>query len=446
MRHLDLADLVALAAEVSDVDTAKLLDLLDTAEVGAILAEARPPRPPHESAATVLAGLVAVSPLPSGNRRLAVLAALHLLALNGLEAALDAPAVLELFAAGADAGSVTAWLDGRVTARDPLEGPLRNRLAPDASRAIGFAGERARRHRRHHITAGDLLMGLFREGKGVAAQALGAGETEVVLARSQRQPLDADARKVLELALRSATTLAHANITGGHVLLGLLDAGHAGTLPDDLDPVDVRRRVLDLLGPGDSEDDDVPGRLTGLADRLHSIDPDAAAEVDEVADLLRLGLDRLIQMVRAWRGDVFLQALEQDATVAGLLGARRLHAGVPPAEDDDVLAGYLTAIAEYPKLSRSEELELAQSIRDDGRRLLIQSNLQLVVGLARRYEGRGVPLVDLIQEGNIGLMRAAERYDPTKGYRFATFATWWIRRAIDEAIVRHQGIPPTAGG
>jgi hypothetical protein len=434
MRHLDLADLVALAAEASEVDVAKLLDLLDTAEVSAVLADARPPRPPHESAATVLAGIVAVAPLPAGNRRLALLAAVHLLALNGLEVVLDQDATRELFAAGVDAASVAAWLDGRVTAREPLDAAVRNLLSDDAIRAVTLAGERARRHRRRLATPGDLLMGVFQEGTGAGAQALGADAPGMVEASPRPPAFDGEARKVLELALRAATTLGHRSITGGHLLLGLLDAGHVGELPDNLDPADVRRRVLDLLGPGRPGDDDLAERLARVADRLEPVDPDATAELRELADLHRVGLDRLVAMIRAWRGEVFLESLARDALLARLLGAGRLGGTVPDAPDDEVLATYLSAIAEYPRLSRAEEAELALSIRADARRILIQSNLHVVAMVARSYEGHGLSLVELIHHGNVGLMHAAEHYEPTKGSRFSAFATWWVRQAITKAI------------
>lgn len=437
MRYLDLADLAALAVEGSEVELAKVLELLDTAEVSTILAEARAPLPPHEAAAALLTGLAAAAPLPAGNRRLALLTALHLLALNGLEVTLDPSVAAELFAPGAD---VAALLEPRVTARDPLQGELRQMLAVDAEHAIGLALQRTRRHRRLLASPGDLLMGVFRQGTGTGARALGneAGTVQIVYLPPRptvpegRQALEEDTRKVLALALRAATTLDHPEITTGHLLLGLLDGGHAAELPANLDAADVRRRVLELLGPSRTAED----RLARLVDRLRAADPGAAAELEEVADLHRSGLDRLVEMVRTWRGDLFLEAMAREPTVAGLLGPRRLSTTARETPDDERLAGYLAAIEAYPRLSRAEELKLAQSMRDDARRRLIESNLRLVVTVARRYEGRGLPLADLVKEGNIGLLRAAEHFDPIKGYRFATFATWWVRQAIDDAIAR----------
>ena len=181
VRALDLVDVVALAAEVSDVEPPKLLELLDTPEVGALLAEAQAPLPPHEAAAVLLVGLVEIGALPTANRRLALLAALHLLARYGLEVDLHPHATRDLLASvqagGHDAPSVAAWLAPHVTARDPLDGALHASLSADAWRAIGLAVDRARRQRRLLASPADLLLGLFREGTGPAALALGSAGT-----------------------------------------------------------------------------------------------------------------------------------------------------------------------------------------------------------------------------------------------------------------------------
>jgi hypothetical protein len=451
MRHLDLTDLVALATEVSEVEMPKLLELLDTHEVTRLLAAARR-LPPHEAAAALLAGMLDIGPLPAGNRRLALLAGVHVLAINGLEATLDPAATRDLVAAGADAATLTEWLDSRVTARDPLDGALRERLSPDAWRAIALARQRARRHRRSLATADDLLMGVFREGTGPGAVAMGAGGAgrEVVMSAGQppvpatRPAFSTETRKALERAMRAATSLGHPDINSGHLLLGLLDSGSLGALPDDVSEDEIRRQLGDLLAPRRPATADVARRMSRLADRLRRTDPDAAAELDELAQLQEAGLDRIVDMIRAWRGDIFLDALAGEVPIVRLLGARL---GPRPAEtaDERLLAEYMADIARYPSLSRDEELQLANCIRSAPhreaamcQRRLIQANLTLVVNVARKYQPVGVPLLDLIQEGNLGLMRAVERYDPAKGYRFATFATWWIRHSIQRAVGRAQ--------
>ena len=103
----------------------------------------------------------------------------------------------------------------------------------------------------------------------------------------------------------------------------------------------------------------------------------------------------------------------------------------------DPLRMYLREIGATPLLTAEEEIEIAQRIEQgdqEARQHLIQANLRLVVSIARRYAGRGMQLLDLIQEGNLGLMKAVEKFDYRKGYKFSTYATWWIRQAISRAI------------
>lgn len=100
---------------------------------------------------------------------------------------------------------------------------------------------------------------------------------------------------------------------------------------------------------------------------------------------------------------------------------------------------YLKQIDESPLLTREEEVSLARRIRDEGcmasREHMVRSNLRLVVSIAKRYMNRGLPLQDLIEEGNIGLMKAVENFDPEFGARFSTYGTWWIKQAIKRALI-----------
>ncbi len=104
---------------------------------------------------------------------------------------------------------------------------------------------------------------------------------------------------------------------------------------------------------------------------------------------------------------------------------------------DDSVRLYLREIGKIPLLSAEEELALAKRV-SSGEKLakdkMAEANMRLVVSIAKRYVGRGLDLLDLIQEGNTGLLRAVEKFDPTKGFKFSTYATWWIRQAITRAI------------
>ena len=104
---------------------------------------------------------------------------------------------------------------------------------------------------------------------------------------------------------------------------------------------------------------------------------------------------------------------------------------------DDPVKMYLKDIGEVPLLSADDEIELARRIQDgdeEAKKKLSEANLRLVVSIAKRYVGRGMLFLDLIQEGNIGLMKAVEKFDYQKGFKFSTYATWWIRQAITRAI------------
>ena len=107
---------------------------------------------------------------------------------------------------------------------------------------------------------------------------------------------------------------------------------------------------------------------------------------------------------------------------------------------DDPVRMYLREIGRIPLLSYDEELELAKKVLagdEAAKHKLAESNLRLVVSIAKKYVGRGMLFLDLIQEGNMGLIKAVEKFDYTKGYKFSTYATWWIRQAITRAIADH---------
>lgn len=112
---------------------------------------------------------------------------------------------------------------------------------------------------------------------------------------------------------------------------------------------------------------------------------------------------------------------------------------------DELFRRYLEEIATLSPLAPEEELRLGRLARDgdhDAGEQLVRGNLQLVVAIARRYRAAGVPLLDLVQEGNIGLMEAVEAFDPDRGFSFRSYAMWWIRQAIAQAVEEHGA--PTA--
>lgn len=114
-----------------------------------------------------------------------------------------------------------------------------------------------------------------------------------------------------------------------------------------------------------------------------------------------------------------------------------LYKSIGDVAVDDPVKMYLKDIGKVPLLSGDEEVELAKRMLEgdeEAKRKLSEANLRLVVNIAKRYVGRGMLFLDLIQEGNLGLMKAVEKFDYTKGFKFSTYATWWIRQAITRAI------------
>ena len=132
-----------------------------------------------------------------------------------------------------------------------------------------------------------------------------------------------------------------------------------------------------------------------------------------------------------------MQAIEEGGLPEPVLDEEDLYDEQSGIRLDDPVRMYLKEIGKIKLLSAEEELEVAKRMADgdaDARREMSEANLRLVVSIAKRYVGRGMQLLDLIQEGNLGLMKAVEKYDYTKGFKFSTYATWWIRQSITRAI------------
>lgn len=152
-------------------------------------------------------------------------------------------------------------------------------------------------------------------------------------------------------------------------------------------------------------------------------------------------LDNLYDILLAKGIDVFetvVEETEKEATAPSELEKElELLSTLSETSISDPVRMYLKEIGRIPLLTRDEEIVLAQAVEDGDLRAkskLIDSNLRLVVSIAKKYIGRGMTFLDLIQEGNKGLIRAVEKYDWTKGFKFSTYATWWIRQAITRAI------------
>jgi RNA polymerase nonessential primary-like sigma factor len=136
-----------------------------------------------------------------------------------------------------------------------------------------------------------------------------------------------------------------------------------------------------------------------------------------------------------------LQTSDRARAQSGPLRARPHGIDADPEGDTGTLDAtrmYLQEIGFAPLLTAEEERRYGRAARNgdaEGRRRMIESNLRLVVKISRRYLNRGLPLLDLIEEGNLGLIHAVEKFDPERGFRFSTYATWWIRQTIERAIM-----------
>ena len=168
-------------------------------------------------------------------------------------------------------------------------------------------------------------------------------------------------------------------------------------------------------------------------------DQPTSDQMDQLFDFLEQSKVDIIRMDSAQEldPDLFIEEeinLEEEEEI----DVEHLDLSVPEGVSlEDPVRMYLKEIGKIPLLSMEEEIELAKSMElgsEDARKRLAESNLRLVGSIAKRYVGRGMQFLDLIQEGNLGLIKAVEKFDYTKGYKFSTYATWWIRQAITRAI------------
>ena len=171
--------------------------------------------------------------------------------------------------------------------------------------------------------------------------------------------------------------------------------------------------------------------------RHHLLTPEQVSRAMEEQEYDVAGLDALYEALEA-RG---IRVEEEDADLPLLddaqIGRLEHELSAEGVALDDPVKAYLKEIGQVPLLSAEEEQTLDRAARAgdaDARRRLSEANLRLVVSVAKRYAGRGLPFLDLIQEGNLGLMKAAEKFEPDRGFKFSTYATWWIRQSITRAI------------
>lgn len=194
-----------------------------------------------------------------------------------------------------------------------------------------------------------------------------------------------------------------------------------------LKPEELKKKVAALLRKGRDE-----GFVT--QDEILKLIPNPERHLEEVDDLY----DRLIKA----GADVFESVTEEqlgedEETTTELSKELEVLSTLETKGLTDPVRMYLKEIGRIPLLTREQEITLAQKVDADDKKAkakLTSSNLRLVVSIAKKYIGRGMSFLDLIQEGNKGLIRAVEKYDWTKGYKFSTYATWWIRQAITRAI------------
>jgi RNA polymerase primary sigma factor len=175
-------------------------------------------------------------------------------------------------------------------------------------------------------------------------------------------------------------------------------------------------------------------QLIDAAEQLGSVRYADLAEIVEALELDELEVDALYRELET-RG---IELLEPEPDVP----AAPVTPTLPPLTYEtttDALQLFLREAGRHPLLTAAQEVELAKRIeRGDGnaKQHMIQANLRLVVSIAKNYRNQGLPFLDLIQEGTLGLIRAVEKFDWRRGYKFSTYATWWIRQAVARALAR----------
>ena len=214
-------------------------------------------------------------------------------------------------------------------------------------------------------------------------------------------------------------------------------------------PEEHQKKLADLLAEGKKtgkvsskqliETLDAIDATEEQTERFYDLLEQSGIEID-VGDVLEIlnppPLDTLDDLDDELPSESDLQTLDEEPLADPIESAEDVLAA-ESAKLDDPIRMYLKEIGKIPLLTQEEEQALAQQMAEGdptARQKMTEANLRLVVSIAKRYVGRGMQLLDLIQEGNLGLLKAVEKFDYTKGYKFSTYATWWIRQAITRAI------------
>ena len=171
--------------------------------------------------------------------------------------------------------------------------------------------------------------------------------------------------------------------------------------------------------------------------RRHTVTPEQISRAMDEKDYDVAQLDELYAALETRGVHLAEEETELPALDETQIGRLEHELSAEGVALDDPVKTYLKEIGRVPLLTAEQETELARAAQagdEDARRRLSEANLRLVVSVAKRYAGRGLPFLDLIQEGNLGLMKAAEKFEPERGFKFSTYATWWIRQSITRAI------------
>jgi len=206
-----------------------------------------------------------------------------------------------------------------------------------------------------------------------------------------------------------------------------------------------QKKLAELLAEGKKAGKVTSKRLLEVLDALDATEAQTEQVYDlleqsgieiDVADVLEILTPEPLEPIDDLPTEIELRDLEE-SPIADPAEASEEAFDADAIRVDDPVRMYLKEIGKIPLLTQEEELAIAQRMAEGdekAKQQMAEANLRLVVSIAKRYVGRGMQLLDLVQEGNLGLLKAVDKFDYTKGYKFSTYATWWIRQAITRAI------------